>query len=81
MLRLKTEPKVVGTRRLVKAIEQGQVKLAFVAQDADLFITRQIGDLCEKHHVAVQEVPTMKALGEACQVQVPTAAAGLLKAQ
>ncbi len=81
MHRLKTEPKVVGTRRLSKAIEQGNVKLAFVAQDADLFITRQIGGLCEKHNIPVQEVPTMKALGEACSVQVPTAAAGLLKAQ
>ena len=81
MQRLRTELKVVGTRRLSKAIEQGRVKLAFVADDADLFITRQIGDLCEKHGVTVVSVPTMKALGEACQVQVPTAAAGLLKAQ
>ena len=79
MQRLRTEPKVVGTRRLAKAIEQGRIKVAFVANDADLFITRQIGDLCEKHNVPVVAVPTMKALGEACVVQVKTAAAGLLK--
>ena len=79
MLRLKSEPKVVGTRRVSKAIEQGLVKLVYVADDADLFITRQIGDLCEKHGVTLLTVPSMKALGEACNVQVKTAAAGLLK--
>ena len=80
MLRLKTEPKVVGTRRLSKAIAENKVKVAFVASDADLFITRQIGDLCAEHNVQLIEVPSMKALGEACSVQVKTAAAGLLKA-
>ena len=79
MQRLMTEPKVVGTRRLVKAIEQGLVKTAFVATDADLFITRQIEELCEKHGVPVVAVPSSKALGEACKVQVKTAGAGLLK--
>ena len=79
MLRLKSEPKVVGTRRVSKAIEAGLVKLVYVADDADLFITRQIGDLCEKHGVTIVNVPSMKVLGEACNVQVKTAAAGLLK--
>ncbi|MDL2205708.1 ribosomal L7Ae/L30e/S12e/Gadd45 family protein [Eubacteriales bacterium OttesenSCG-928-N13] len=79
MLRLKDADKVVGTRRLTKAIEQGQIKLAYVAQDADLFITRQIDTLCKQHNVPLVEVPSMKALGEACAVEVPTAAAGIKK--
>ncbi len=79
MHRLKDHEKVVGTRRLLKAIEQDKVQLAYVAQDADLFISRQVAEACEAKRIPVIEVSNMKALGEACHVQVPTAAAGLIK--
>ena len=36
--RLKNSEKVVGTRRLVRAILVGEIAEAYVAQDADLFI-------------------------------------------
>ena len=77
--RLKGADKVVGTRRLIKAIEAGQIRLAYVALDADLFITRQVTGLCREKNVPVVEVNTMKELGEACNVQVPTASAGIKK--
>jgi len=79
MHRLSQGDKVVGTRRLVKAVEQDQIRLAYVARDADLFITRQVQEACAAHNVPLVEAPSMKALGEACSVQVPTAAAGLKK--
>ena len=71
--------KVVGTRRLAKAIEAGQVREAYIAQDADIFITRQITDLCRNTRIPLVEFPSMKALGEACGVDVPTASAGILR--
>lgn len=77
---LNTADKVVGTRRLVKAIAAGQIKRAYVARDADLFIARQVTDLCEQMRVPVIEVQSMKALGEACGVDVKTAAAGIKRA-
>ena len=79
MHRLKTGDKVVGTNRLAKAIEADQIALAYVAQDADLFITRRITELCGAHRVPIVEVASMKALGEACGVAVKTASAGLRK--
>ena len=74
-----SENKVVGTRRLLKAVEAGKVMEAYLAMDADLFIFRKVNDACKRANVPVVQVDTMKALGEACKVQVETASAGILK--
>ena len=71
--------KVVGTRRLVRAIQAGEVLEAYVAQDADLFILRQVRAACNENGVRIIEAESMKALGEACGVEVKTASAGILK--
>ena len=74
-----SDKKVVGTRCLLKAIEAGQVSEAYLAMDADLFIFRQVNEACKKAGVPMVQVDTMKALGEACRIQVKTASAGILK--
>ncbi len=76
---LKNGSKVVGTRRLLRAIQAGEIDTAFVARDADLFIVRQIKAACNEHGVRICEVDTMKQLGQACGVEVKTASAGLKK--
>ena len=76
---LRTARKVVGTHRLIKAIEAGQVAEAYVAQDADLFLYRQVSEACRKGNVPLREVDTMKHLGEACGIEVKTASCGILK--
>ena len=78
--RLKNSDRVVGTRRLVRAILAGEIEEAYVAQDADLFILRQVRDACNKMNVRMVEAESMKALGEACGVEVRTASAGIRKA-
>lgn len=77
--KLKNSAKVVGTRRLVRAIEAGEISEAYIAQDADLFIVRQVKDACNRAGVRVVEVDSMKQLGEVCGVDVKTASAGILK--
>ena len=77
--RLKNSEKVVGTRRLVRAILAGEIAEAYVAQDADLFIVRQVRQACNEAGVRMVEVDTMKQLGEACGVEVKTASAGIRK--
>ena len=78
--KLKNGSKVVGTRRLLRAIRSGEIAEAYVAQDADLFIVRQVRQACNEVGVRMVEVPTMKELGQACGVEVKTASAGLKKA-
>jgi large subunit ribosomal protein L7A len=75
--RLKNSDRVVGTRRLVRAILAGEIEEAYVAQDADLFIVRQVRQACNEAGVRMVEVDTMKQLGEACGVEVKTASAGI----
>ena len=77
--KLKNGSKVVGTRRLVRAIQAGEISEAYIARDADLFIIRQVKQACTDNGVNVVEVETMKELGQACGVEVKTASAGLKK--
>ncbi len=78
--KLKNGSKVVGTRRLLRAIRSGEIAEAYLAQDADLYIVRQVRQACNEAGVRVVEVETMKELGQACGVEVKTASAGLKKA-
>ena len=72
--------KVVGTRRLLRAIGAGEISVAYIARDADLYIVRQVRQACNDAGVRMVEVETMKELGQACGVEVKTASAGLKKA-
>ena len=78
--KLRNGSKVVGTRRLLRAIRSGEIAEAYIAQDADLYIVRQVRQACNEAGVRMGEVPTMKELGQACGVEVKTASAGLKKA-
>ena len=77
--KLRSARKVVGTRRLLKAVEAGEVAEVYVARDCDLFLYRQVTEACRAAGVRVVECDTMKQLGEACVVEVKTASAGILR--
>lgn len=77
--KLKNSDKVVGTRRLLRAIQAGEISEAYIAQDADLFIVRQVRQACNAAGVRMVEVESMKKLGEACGIEVKTASAGIRK--
>ena len=38
--------KVVGAKQVLRAIEAGGVSRVFIAQDADMFVTRPVFDAC-----------------------------------
>lgn len=77
--KLRNSQKVVGTRRLLRAVQAGEISEVYLAKDADLFIVRQVKDACNRANVRMIEVDTMKQLGEACGVDVRTASAGIRK--
>lgn len=74
-----TDKKVVGTKQLLRALAKNEVAQVFVAEDADEFVYRRVRTAAEEANVPVVVVKTMKELGEASKVQVPTAAAGILR--
>ena len=77
--KLKNSQKVIGTRRLVRAVLAGEISEVYLAADADLFILRQVKEACNSMNVRIIEVESMKKLGEACGVEVKTASAGICK--
>ena len=77
--KLASAEKVVGTRRLLRALANGEIAEAYLAMDADLFIARQVRQACEDAGGRLVEVDTMKRLGQACGVEVKTASAGIRK--
>lgn len=80
MQRLKVTPHTVGMRTTLRAIESGKAELVFLADDADVFVTRRVQESCKAMNVAYERVSSMKDLGEACEVSVKTACAAILKA-
>ena len=76
---LKSEKKVVGVKQLRKALEEGRVTCAFLAEDADPGITEPLERLCRKTGTDYRWVPSMEELGRACAIDVGAAAAGSVK--
>ena len=77
--KLKNSEKVVGTRKLVRAVLAGEISEVYLSADADLFILRQVKDACNRMNVRIVEAESMKKLGEACGLEVKPASAGIRK--
>ena len=71
--------RVVGTKQLLRAMDEGRVAHVFVAKDADLLLTKRVVDRCYNMNVPCTQVESMEKLGRACGIDVKAAAAGLLK--
>lgn len=71
--------KVVGSKQVLRALKTGALARVYVANDADTFLFQRVARAAEEAGVPTVRVATMKELGEACRVAVPTAAAGLLR--
>lgn len=71
------ERRVVGTKQLLRALDVGSVVQAFVAKDADAFLTKPITDRCLDGNIPCYEVESMDMLGKACGIDVGAATAGL----
>ncbi len=76
---LKSGSKAVGAKQSRRAITGGQARMVFLAMDADPYLTDPLRTLCESNQVPFTEVPTMKALGNACGISVGAAVAVLLR--
>ena len=74
---LQNADRIVGAKQVLRALEAGEAKSVYIATDADVFVTRKVYDLAREKNIPVIEVPSMKALGEACGVSVKAAAAAI----
>ena len=77
--KLKTQSKIVGMKQTVRAIEENKVNIVFVAKDAQKDVVDKIVKLATFNNVNIQYVENMIQLGKACEVDVKTATAALVK--
>ena len=71
--------RVVGTKQVTRALKAGTAARVYVANDADTFIFQQVVRAAEDARVPCVRVDTMKELGMVSGVEVPAAAAAVLK--
>ena len=75
----KAARKLVGSKQVLRGIRNGEVSRVYVANDADTFLYQQIVRAAEAAGLPAVRVASMKELGDACGVDVKTAAAALVR--
>ena len=70
---------VVGSKQVLRALNEDKAARVFLGRDADGFIYHRINGLCEEKRVPVTVVDSMQELGKLCTVNVRTACAAVLK--
>lgn len=75
---LRDSSKVIGAKQVKKAISKGLAKRVYLAVDAEPHIIEPIKALCMQHGVDCQSAESMKKLGEACEIDVGSAAVAIV---
>lgn len=76
---ISSKNKVAGVKQTKNAIISGQASMVYVAYDADEELTGQITALCEENGTEFVSDFSRKELAKACRIEVPCAAAAVLK--
>lgn len=76
---LKNSKKAVGVKQALKAVDRGNVKVVFIASDADEKLIGGLKEACLSNSVEIIYVDSMQQLGKACDIEVGAAAAAILK--
>lgn len=68
---------IIGTKQTLKAMRRQEVREVYVASDADEHLTRSITVLAKELDIPCVEVDSMEKLGNACGIEVKTAAVAI----
>ena len=75
----KRSMRVVGVRQVLRALKGREAEEAFLALDAAPHLRQQITEAAREAGDPVRTVATMEELSQLCRVDVPSAAAAILK--
>lgn len=78
MDRLKHAKKTVGIKQTLKAIEENNTKLVFLANDADKKIIDEVIGMCKGKDIKIETIESMKQLGKVCGIDVNASVACIL---
>lgn len=71
--------RVVGVKQSIKAINEGIVKIVYLAKDADRELFENVEKLSKEHSLQIVYIDTMKELGKLCNIDVKASTAVVLK--
>ena len=78
LTQLNASEKVVGAKQVKRALKDGRAKKLFWAENADPRVLQPLIQEAVRSGVPLQQIGTMKELGEACGIAVGAAVAALL---
>ncbi|MCL2335914.1 MAG: ribosomal L7Ae/L30e/S12e/Gadd45 family protein [Firmicutes bacterium] len=70
--------KTVGAKQTIKALKKDQVRVVYVAENAERNIIEPILAACREKQIPVVRVDSMKTLGKACGIKVGCASAAII---
>lgn len=75
---LSAAEKVVGAKQVKRALKDDRATKVFVAMDADPRVLKDLVQEAVRKGVRLEQVASMKELGEACGISVGSAVAALV---
>lgn len=69
----------VGYKQTIRALNDNRAFKVFIAEDCDNHIKNSIAGIAEKTDAQIFFIPTMKELGDMCNIEVGASCAVILK--
>ena len=76
---LQAQKTIIGTKRTVKALKDGNVRELIVASDAEPKVTALVVNQAREMEVPIIYVDSMKKLGKACGIEVGASAVAIIR--
>ena len=73
--------RVAGSKQVMRYARLSALEKVFVAKDADEAVINSLQSVCDMYHIPFDMSHTMHQLGSACEIEVGSACAGVLKAK
>ena len=71
--------RVVGTKQVLRYANAFMLNKVYIAKDADEEIIGKLKDVCERNNIKYDMTFTMHQIGSACEIEVGSACAAVLK--
>lgn len=75
------DQRVVGLKQLLRELDKCNVKIVYLALNADAALQNEVTTAAEKAGAELVLVEKMEDLGEICAIDVAAACAGILKSE
>ena len=73
--------RLVGMKQVLRAAADGSAEFVLIAEDADDSIQHRVQSACMEAGISFRFVPSMKELGERCNIDVGAACAAILRVE